>query len=152
MRRSPRLAVGLAVVVGVDLLTKLVAATFAAGHTSGLIVPVHNPEFSLGIAGASPAMTILIAGIGLALAAGYTIPAALAGRLAPWVPACLLGGSIANLIDRTAFGAVHDFLATPWAIINLADLAVVAGLVGLLVARHRNRGHLRADPMLVHDV
>jgi lipoprotein signal peptidase len=49
----------------------------------------------------------------------------------------LLGGASSNLLDRLVRGAVQDWLATPWAVCNLADLAVVAGAVGLLVARAR---------------
>lgn len=136
---SARIAVGLTGVMFVDLVTKLAAAAVAAGHTSGPLVPVRNHEFSLGIAGAPPATTILLAGLGIAVAAAITLGPARRGELAPWIADCLLGGSLANLVDRVAFGSVHDFLATPWIVFNVADVAVVAGLAGLL-ARSRCAG------------
>ena len=53
----------------------------------------------------------------------------------------IIGGAIGNAIDRLAFGAVFDFallhLTTPsfsfrWYVFNLADVAIVAGVGGLL--------------------
>jgi lipoprotein signal peptidase len=134
---STRLALGLAGVMFADLATKLAAAALAAGHTSGLLVPVRNHEFSLGVAAAPLATTILLGGLGIALAAVFTLGPARRGELPTWIPACLLGGSLANLVDRIAFGSVHDFLATPWIVFNLADVAVTAGLAGLVLTRAR---------------
>ena len=128
---SARLVLGLTGVMFADLATKLAAAAIAAGHTTGPLVPIRNHEFSLGVAGAPLATTVLLAGLGIALAAAFTLGPARRGELPTWIPACLLGGSLANLVDRIAFGSVHDFLATPWIVFNLADLAVLAGLAGL---------------------
>jgi signal peptidase II len=53
----------------------------------------------------------------------------------------IIGGAIGNAIDRLAYGAVADFvlfhISTPgwsfsWYVFNLADAAIVAGVVGLL--------------------
>jgi signal peptidase II len=47
-----------------------------------------------------------------------------------------LGGALGNLIDRILFGSVTDFLDFgPWPIFNIADTAVVAGvlLMGFVV-------------------
>jgi lipoprotein signal peptidase len=118
-----------------DLTTKLAAAAIAAGHTTGPLVPVRNDEFSLGVAGAPLAITVVLAGLGIAIAAAFTLGPARRGELPTWIPACLLGGSLANLVDRIVFGSVHDFLATPWIVFNLADVAVLAGLVGLILTR-----------------
>ena len=60
------------------------------------------------------------------------------GDLAPWIPAAVLGGALANLLDRLLSGSVQDFLATPWVVFNLADVAVIAGLIGLVVTRRRS--------------
>ena len=51
--------------------------------------------------------------------------------------ALILGGALGNLIDRIAYGAVADFYSLhafgyDWYIFNLADCAVVAGVIGLL--------------------
>jgi len=41
-----------------------------------------------------------------------------------------LGGALGNLIDRLRLGHVTDFIDTgPWYIWNLADLAIVSGVV-----------------------
>ena len=53
----------------------------------------------------------------------------------------IIGGAIGNAIDRFAYGAVVDFvlfhITTPsfsfnWYVFNLADVAIVAGVAGLL--------------------
>lgn len=52
--------------------------------------------------------------------------------------ALVVGGAVGNLIDRTAFGAVVDFVHLyygdfSWYVFNVADAAIVFGVVGLLV-------------------
>ena len=51
-----------------------------------------------------------------------------------WLPAALLiGGALGNLADRVRDGAVTDFISLPlWPTFNLADLAIVAGVLLLL--------------------
>jgi len=53
----------------------------------------------------------------------------------------IIGGAIGNAIDRLAYGAVADFVlfhvttesfSFNWYVFNLADVAIVAGVVGLL--------------------
>lgn len=49
----------------------------------------------------------------------------------------IIGGAIGNAIDRIAYGAVFDFVyfhigAVSWYVFNIADAAIVAGVVGLL--------------------
>lgn len=49
----------------------------------------------------------------------------------------IVGGAIGNVIDRLAYGAVFDFLQLhlgdwSWYVFNVADAAIVAGVVGLL--------------------
>jgi len=53
----------------------------------------------------------------------------------------IIGGAIGNAIDRLAYGWVADFvffhISTPnwrfnWYVFNLADVAIVAGVIGLL--------------------
>lgn len=49
----------------------------------------------------------------------------------------VIGGGIGNLIDRIAYGAVADFYAFhafgfDWYVFNIADVAIVAGVIGLL--------------------
>lgn len=49
----------------------------------------------------------------------------------------LIGGALGNAIDRVLYGAVVDFVLLHWGewrwyVFNVADAAVVAGVVGLL--------------------
>lgn len=60
----------------------------------------------------------------------------------------LAGGALGNAIDRVAYGAVFDFAQLhvgrySWYVFNIADVAIVAGVVGLiydtLVLERRSR-------------
>jgi signal peptidase II len=62
-------------------------------------------------------------------------------RLTALVLGLIIGGAVGNAIDRLAYGAVADFVlfhvttATinfKWYVFNLADAAIVAGVIGLL--------------------
>jgi signal peptidase II len=62
-------------------------------------------------------------------------------RLAAFSLGLIIGGAIGNGIDRLAYGWVADFVffhvSTPnwrfnWYVFNLADVAIVAGVIGLL--------------------
>ena len=62
-------------------------------------------------------------------------------RLATFALGLIIGGAIGNAIDRLAYGAVVDFAlfhvqigGKPfnWYVFNLADVAIVAGVAGLL--------------------
>lgn len=49
----------------------------------------------------------------------------------------IIGGAIGNAIDRAVYGAVADFFALhafgfDWYVFNIADVAIVAGVIGLL--------------------
>jgi signal peptidase II len=49
----------------------------------------------------------------------------------------IIGGAIGNAIDRIAYGAVADFFSLhafgfEWYVFNIADTAIVAGVLGLL--------------------
>lgn len=64
-----------------------------------------------------------------------------ANRLTALALGLLIGGAVGNAIDRAVYGAVADFVyfhlsgATwefRWYVFNLADAAIVAGVIGLL--------------------
>jgi signal peptidase II len=67
--------------------------------------------------------------------------ARISDRLTAVALGLIIGGAIGNGIDRIAYGAVMDFvlfhITTPsfnftWYVFNLADAAIVAGVIGLL--------------------
>ncbi len=62
----------------------------------------------------------------------------------------IIGGAFGNAIDRLAYGAVFDFVhfhigQFSWYVFNIADAAIVAGVIGLLydslVLEKRRQGH-----------
>ena len=59
------------------------------------------------------------------------------GRLLAASLGLIVGGAVGNAIDRVAYGAVFDFIhlhlgSFSWYVFNVADAAIVAGVVGLL--------------------
>jgi signal peptidase II len=57
----------------------------------------------------------------------------------------LIGGALGNALDRLLLGGVADFFLLhafgwSWYVFNIADVAIVAGVVGLLYDSFRNRG------------
>ena len=72
----------------------------------------------------------------------------------------IVGGAIGNAIDRVAYGAVFDFVhfhvgSFSWYVFNVADAAIVAGVIGLLYdslvldkrrARQANPANLPVKP------
>lgn len=66
------------------------------------------------------------------------------GRVAAASLALVIGGALGNVVDRVAYGAVADFVHLTagnysWYIFNIADAAIVAGVVGLLYDSLRPR-------------
>jgi signal peptidase II len=60
----------------------------------------------------------------------------------------IIGGAIGNAIDRIVYGAVADFFSFhafgfEWYVFNIADTAIVAGVVGLLY-ESLFKGHKKA--------
>jgi signal peptidase II len=58
-------------------------------------------------------------------------------RLMAWGLALIIGGAIGNAIDRLWLGGVADFYSLHafgfyWYVFNIADVAIVAGVVALL--------------------
>jgi signal peptidase II len=64
-----------------------------------------------------------------------------------WLPAALLiGGALGNLADRARDGAVTDFIDLPlWPTFNLADVAIVAGVLLLLIDVERSGSERRRE-------
>lgn len=59
------------------------------------------------------------------------------GRVMAWSLGLIMGGAIGNAIDRVLVGGVIDYVSLHafgfyWYIFNIADVAIVAGVVGLL--------------------
>jgi signal peptidase II len=98
----------------------------------------RNKGVAFGLAGdVSP---LVIGGTLVVLLALLGYMAARAGSgWAVWLPAGLLiGGALGNLADRVRDGSVTDFIDFPvWATFNVADIAIVVGVVLLVLLSGR---------------
>jgi signal peptidase II len=112
----------------VDQGTKL----WAGADTANAQV-LHNPRYALGVLGGSVPVLILGTVAILAVFMAVIVPLAFRYGLPAWIPGLVLGGALSNMIDRARFGGVRDFISTRWAIINVADLFVIAGVLILPV-------------------
>lgn len=93
----------------------------------------------------------LLVGLSLAAALGLSAWMRRAGsRLLAVSLGLIVGGALGNAIDRAAYGAVFDFVhlhagTWSWYVFNVADAAIVAGVVGLILDSLRPAGRTRAD-------
>ncbi len=77
--------------------------------------------------------------LSLAAALGLGIWMTRAGsRLLAVALGLIVGGALGNAIDRAAYGAVFDFVhlhagGWSWYVFNVADAAIVAGVIGLIL-------------------
>ncbi len=113
------------------------------------LVLVWNPGISYGLfkQNSDAGRWVLI---GFAVAAAIALTywlAQLQTRLAAASVGLIIGGALGNAIDRVHYGAVADFFSFHvsgfnWYVFNLADVAIVAGVAGLLYnsfkTRHKN--------------
>lgn len=75
------------------------------------------------------------------------------GRLMAWSLGLIAGGAVANAIDRVVHGGVVDYLlphafGLDWpAVFNIADVAIVAGVIGLLYESFVTSRNDAANPL-----
>ena len=125
-------------VVALDQVTKQIAIASVERGTStnvffGLdITNSRNTGVAFGAFEGGGLIVALLIGVSLALLIGYF--ALHAGMPRLWLPVGLLvGGALGNLTDRAREGAVIDFIdPTFWPAFNIADSAIVIGVVTLL--------------------
>jgi signal peptidase II len=144
-----------------DQLTKqLVGRTLTLGDSVDIVGPfsihhVQNSGIAFGLFGSRTSIVIAVTAIAVG---AMLVFFARSGRRHPVLPVALglvLGGSIANLIDRIRLGHVTDFLDfVAWPAFNLADTFIVVGvtiLFGTLVLgdrSHRIHGARHGDASL----
>jgi len=155
------LAVAGAALVADQVTKQVVARTLAVGETADLVGPfslhhVQNSGIAFGLFASRTTIVIAVTGIAVGWMLWFF---ARTGRRHPVLPVALglvLGGSLANLIDRVRLGHVTDFLdLDAWPAFNLADTFIVVGvavLFGALVLADRPRrmhGPRRGDSPLL---
>jgi signal peptidase II len=133
------LAVAAAAIFADQLTKQVIARTLTVGDSVEIIGPfsirhVENSGIAFGLFASRTTFVIAIT----AIAVGWMVWFfARSGRRHPVLPVALgfvLGGSIANLIDRVRLGHVTDFLdLEAWPAFNLADTFIVVGVAALFL-------------------
>jgi signal peptidase II len=103
------------------------------------LVLVWNQGISYGLLpqeGMLGRLGLILFALGASLALTLWL-ASLSSKLAAVSIGLIIGGAIGNAVDRVIYGAVADFFSfhafgLEWYIFNIADTAIVAGVVGLL--------------------
>lgn len=139
------LVAGTTLVGAVDLASKA-AAPALAPVAPWLVAPMTNDALSLGVATSTAPVLVGAMAVGLLAAAFVAVRLIGTDRVGVVTCVLLLGGALGNLVDRAATGAVHDFLITGPVVINLADLAVLAGTVSIARALYRTTGPVAEEP------
>jgi signal peptidase II len=134
------------VVVALDQGSKALATSLVERGDRVEVLPflafenVRNKGVAFGIGGDISAVFI---GATIVVLLGFLVFLAARSRTGwlVWVPAALLiGGALGNLADRVRDGAVTDFIDLPlWPTFNLADVAIVVGVLLLLIDVERSR-------------
>jgi signal peptidase II len=144
-----------------DQLTKqVVGRTLELGESVDLVGPfaihhVQNSGIAFGLFESRTSLVIFVTAVAVG---AMLLFFARSGRRHPVLPVALglvLGGSLANLVDRVRLGHVTDFLdLVAWPAFNLADTFIVVGvtiLFGALVLgdrSHRMHGARGGDASL----
>jgi signal peptidase II len=140
------------VVVALDQGAKALATSLVSRGDRVELLPflhvenVRNKGVAFGIGGDISAVFI---GATIVLLLGFLVFLAFRGGSGwlVWLPAALLiGGALGNLADRVRDGAVTDFISVPlWPTFNLADLAIVLGVLLLLFDVERSDGRRKGS-------
>jgi signal peptidase II len=101
------------------------------------VVYVLNRGVSYGLLdNTGPWLLTAFAGL-VSLVLWFWLSHAGSGRLTAAALGLIIGGALANAVDRLHLGGVADFFSLHafgfyWYVFNIADVAIVAGVVGLL--------------------
>ncbi len=133
-------SVALAALVADQVTKQIVVNHLALGdaiHVAGPIYIHHvtNPGIAFGLFSSwATAVTVLTA-LAIAWMIAYFAKAGARHPVLPVALGLLIGGSVANLVDRVRLGHVTDFVDLRfWPAFNLADTFIVVGVAVLLAA------------------
>jgi len=134
------------VVIVLDQVTKaLVTGSLRRGDRVELLpgldlINVGNTGVAFGALAGGGRWIVALTAAALVLLLAYFVRHA--ERRLAWLPVGLvIGGALGNLTDRAREGAVIDFIdPVAWPAFNLADSAIVVGVLGLLIAIERQAG------------
>lgn len=148
-RRLLVLGSAAAVALAADIVSKVAAEAWLADgpvRLAPLLVLrlVHNEGVAFGVGADVPAPVVLAVTVVVAAAIAVV---AVRGALGGPVPAgMMVGGAVANIVDRATAGSVVDFLDVGrWPTFNLADVFLVTG-IGLALLTSSKGGTSPAGP------
>jgi signal peptidase II len=128
-------------VVAIDQGSKALATSLVARGDREEVLPflafenTRNRGVAFGLAGDVSAWLIGAMLIGLLALLVFLAARASNGTALSLAAGLLVGGALGNLADRVRDGAVTDFIDLPlWPTFNLADTAIVAGVILLVLA------------------
>ncbi|AEI10791.1 MULTISPECIES: signal peptidase II [Cellulomonas] len=146
-------ALGVTLVAAVDLAAK----AWAVAALQDRVIPVgpvdlrlaYNPGVAFSVGAGAPTWLVLtvtsLVTAAVGVVAWRTAAAPSRERLAAL--ALVLGGAVANLVDRAGDGVVTDYLHSGWfPTFNLADTAIVIGAALLVLTGLRHLAPDDAEP------
>ncbi|HEX4747500.1 MAG TPA: signal peptidase II [Gaiellaceae bacterium] len=145
-----------------DQLTKqVVGRTLELGERIDIVGPfsiqhVQNSGIAFGLFSSSTSLVIAVTAVAVVAMLAFFARSARRHPILPVALGLVVGGSLANLLDRVRLGHVTDFLDfVAWPAFNLADTFIVVGvaiLFGALVLgdrSHRMHGARGGDTSLL---
>jgi signal peptidase II len=101
------------------------------------LVLVINKGVSYGWLNGFGPWPLMAFALATSLALWHWLSRAGTSRLMAWSLALIIGGALGNAVDRYIYGGVADFFSLHafgfyWYVFNIADVAIVAGVAGLL--------------------
>jgi len=148
MKLHYRFLTALMIALAIDFLTKAWAERslllYTPIHLSGEFFRLtlgYNTGVAFGMFANGGVGPLILTGLIIIILAVWMVHALRAGEIPPvavWPIGLILGGALANFVDRLPDGRVTDFLdlgigATRWPTFNLADSFIVVGVAVLLL-------------------
>jgi signal peptidase II len=133
-------AVGFSAVVADQVTKQIVVSQLALGdsvHVAGPLEIRHvtNPGIAFGLFSSWATIVTALTAVAVCWMLFYFARAGARHPVLPVALGLLVGGSLANLIDRVRLGHVTDFIDLRfWPAFNLADTFIVVGVAVLLAA------------------
>ena len=149
-------AVALSAFLADQLTKQIVVSQLAFGESVDVVGPlsihyVRNPGIAFGLFSNWATAVTVLTGVAVAWMVGYFARAGARHPVLPVALGLLIGGSVANLVDRLRLGHVTDFLDLRyWPAFNLADSFIVVGvgiLLGALISAERQPKLRRRVPV-----
>jgi len=126
------LVVTAVVTIGIDIASKAWALNALADHGKRIgsitLRLVHNHGVVLGMGAYVPAAAIIV--LTASIATAVAIAAWRGAIRPPFAAGLVVGGAIANIVDRLTGGSVIDFISIGrWPVFNFADVFLLVGIV-----------------------